>query len=161
MRLYRQNGQDGLSFLTQQNVRSVPIGQEIELNLGADPEVVHERIRLRSLRDNFWYRSSGASVFYSPDEGHRIQVNDSVAGWDDHQQWVERIRNYRDEPIEVEIRVNFFGHVIFTSDLDPKLHDYRSPQFVARIGAGKHEDLAYEVTYKQGISRKQDNVTLK
>ncbi len=99
-------------------------------------------------------------MYFSPDQGHQIRATYSVAGWDDHEQRVERIRNYRDEPIEVEIRLNFHGHVIFTSDLDPKLHDYRSPQFIARIGAGKHEDLAYQVTYKQGINRKQDKVTL-
>ena len=34
------NGHDGLSFLTQQTIRYIPIGQEIELNLGVDPEVV-------------------------------------------------------------------------------------------------------------------------
>jgi hypothetical protein len=160
VRLYRDNGRDGLSFLVQQQVRHVPIGQEIELKLGPDPEVIHERIRRRSYRDGFWFRRSGVSVYYSPDEGHRIQTDDSVAGWDDHQLWVERIRNYRDEPVEVEIRRSFPGHVIFRSALDPRLHDYRSPEFGARIGAGETRDLAYELVLRQGYNRKQENVTL-
>ena len=109
VRLYRDNGHDGLSFLTQQTMRYIPIGQEIELNLGVDPEVVHERIRQRSFRDNFWYRRHGVSVHYSPGKGHRIQVNDTVAGWDDHQQWVDRVRNYREKSIDVEIRRSFDG----------------------------------------------------
>ena len=160
VRLYRENGHDGLSFLTQQTIRYVPIGQEIELNLGADPEVVHERIRLRSFRDNFWYRRSGVNVHYSPDKGHRIQINDTVAGWDDHQQWVDRIRNYRGQTIEVEIRRSFSGHVIFKSKLDPELHDFRTPQFTTSVEAGQSRDLAYELVLRQGYNRKQDNVTL-
>ncbi len=50
--------------------------------------------------------------------------------------------------------------MIFTSELDPVLHDYQSPQFTAAIPAGKTSDLAYTVTYKQGINQKQNNVTL-
>jgi len=160
VRLYRDNAGEGLSFLTQQSIRYIPIGQEIELNLGVDPEVVHERIRQRSFRDNLWYHRRGANVYYSPDEGHRIQLDDTVVGWDDHQQWVDRIRNYRDEPIDVEIRRSFHGHVLFNSDLDPKLHDYRTPQFGATVAPAERRDLRYELTFKQGHNKKQDNVTL-
>ncbi len=161
VRLFRENGHDGLSYLTAYQTKYVPIGQEIELTLGPDPQVVHERLRLRSWRDNFWFQTHRPKVYFSPAQGHRIRPNYSVAGWDDHERWVERIRNYRDKPIEVEIRRTFHGHVIFASDLDPKLHDYRSPQFAARIAPGRPEDLAYEVTFRQGINKKQDNVTLK
>jgi hypothetical protein len=159
VRLYRESD-GGLSFLTQQTIRYIPIGQEIELNLGSDPEVVHEQIRLRSFRDNFWFRRHGVNVYYSPDEGHRIQLEDSLVGWDDHQRWVDRIRNYRSEAIDVEIRRTFHGHVLFKSDLGPKLHDYRSPRFTARVEAGERSDLAYELVFKQGHNKKQDNVTL-
>ncbi len=161
VRLYRDNGRDGLSFLTEQTIRYVPIGQEIELNLGNDPEVVHERIRLKSFRDSFWYHRHGVSVYYSPDEGHRIQIKDTIAGWDDHQQWVDRIRNYRGETIDVEIRRSFNGHVVFKSGLAPVLHDYRTPEFSAQVQPGQRRDLAYELVFKQGYNKKQDNVTLK
>jgi hypothetical protein len=161
VRLYRDNGNDGLSFLTQQNVRYVPIGQEIELNLGTDPEVIHERIRLKSFRNNFWYKRNKLNVYYNPDEGHRIEIHDTVAGWNDHQLWTDRIRNYRGEAINVEIRRSFPGHVIFKSDLDPKLHDFRTPQFSAKVAAGDRRDLEYELVFRQGYNKKQDNVTLK
>jgi hypothetical protein len=146
--------------VVQQNVTYVPIGQEIELNLGVDPEVIHERIAVRSFRDNFWFHRSGANVYYSPTEGHRIQHQDSVAGWDRHERWAERIRNYRGEPIEVEIRRSFSGDVEFRGDLDAELHDYRTPQFTARVEAGARDDLAYELVYHEGYNRKQDRVVL-
>ena len=160
VRLFRDNGRDGLSFLTAYQTKYVPIGQEIELNLGRDPEVVHQRIRLRTWRDNFWFRGRRPKIYFSPGKGHRIEPTYSVAGWDDHEQWVERIRNYRDKPIQVQIRRSYRGHVIFASDLAPTLYDYRSPQFTARIASSQKRDLSYEVTFKQGINKKQDNVTL-
>ncbi len=160
VRLFRRNGRDGLSFVVQQQIKYVPIGQEIELNLGSDPEVIHERIRMSSSRDNFWFHRSRANVYFSPQEGHRVEIRDSIVGWDDHQEWVERIRNYRDKPIDVEIRRSFSGHVVFRSNLDPRLHDYRTPQFNAQIDAGKKRELEYELITHQGYNKKQDNVTL-
>jgi hypothetical protein len=160
VRLFRDNGRDGLSFLTAYQTKYVPIGQEIELNLGPDPRVIHQRIRLASSRDNFWFRDRSDKKYFSPTVGHRIDPNYTVAGWDEHAQWIERIRNYSDKPIDVEIRLSFGGHIIFTSELDPILHDYRSPQFTAVIEPAQKKDLAYEVTSKQGINKKQDNVTL-
>jgi hypothetical protein len=160
VRLYRDNGRDGLSFLTQQRVKYIPIGQEIELNLGPDPEVIHEWIMLRAWRDAFWFRRHGLNFHYSPDEGHRIEINDTVEGWNDHQRWTERIRNYRTKPIDVEIRRSFDGHVIFRSNLNPTLYDYRSPQFTAPVGPGEKKELTYELTFHQGYNHKQNNVTL-
>ncbi len=161
VRLFRDNGRDGLSFLTAYSSKYVPIGQEIELNLGSDPQVIYERLRLRSWRDDFWFRTRNGKTYFSPTKGHQIRDDFPVGGWDDHEERVERIRNYRDKPIDVELRLTFPGHVIFTSDLDPILHDYRSPQVSARIEAGQQADLGYEITYRQGINHKQENVTLK
>jgi hypothetical protein len=160
VRLYRDNGHDGLSFSIQQPTKYVPVGQEIELNLGVDPEVIHERVLLHAGRDNFWFQRRGATVYYSPGQGHQIEINDTVAGWDEHQLWVERIRNYREKPIEVEIRRSFDAHVTFHSNLDPTLYDFRSPQFTTHINAGEKKELRYELTFHQGHNQKQNNVTL-
>ena len=160
LRLFRDNGRDGLSFVVQQSIKYVPIGQEIELNLGPDPEVIHEHVRLKSWRDNFWFHRGGANLYFSPQEGHRVEIRDSVVGWDDHQVWIERIRNYRDKPIDIEIRRSFSGHVVFRSDLDPTLHDYHTPQFRTHVKAGEKRELSYELTIHEGYNKKQDNVTL-
>ncbi|MHC4092710.1 MAG: hypothetical protein ACYSVY_20955 [Planctomycetota bacterium] len=160
VRLSRDNGRDGLSFLTQQQIKYVPIGQEIELNLGPDPEVIHEWVCRRSWRDGFWFKRHGVNVYFSPEQGHRIEVKDAVAGWDDHQLWVERIRNYRAKPIEVEIRRSFDGHVILRSNLSPTLYDYRSPQIASQIESAQTVELPYELVYHQVYNKKQDDVTL-
>ena len=52
VRLFRRNGRDGLSYLAAQAIKYVPIGDKIELNLGADPEVIFELVKLRTWRDD-------------------------------------------------------------------------------------------------------------
>jgi hypothetical protein len=161
VRAFRDTGRDGLSFLVASPVKYVPIGQEIELKLGPDPSVVHERVLLRSWRDNFWFQGRLPNVYFSPTQGHVIEPNHSVAGWEDHERWIERIRNDRDAPIEVEIRRSYPGDVTFQSRLDKSLYDFRTPQVTARIEPRSRRDLGYELTMKQGYLKKQDSVTLK
>ena len=67
VRVFRQNGRGGLSYLTQQAIKYIPVGDKIELNLGPDPEVIFELIKLKAFRDNIWLawrggRSSGGSM---------------------------------------------------------------------------------------------------
>ena len=119
VRLFRQNGHDGLSFLVAQAIKYVPIGDKIELNLGADPEVIFELVKLRTWRDAIWVQVKGGNVFRRVDQpGVQIELNSSVAGWDDHTLFCQRVRNYTKKPIELEIRRTFGGHVIFRSELE-------------------------------------------
>jgi hypothetical protein len=161
VRLFRENGRDGLSFLTTQAVKYIPIGDKIELNLGVDPQVVFELKKLRSTRDNIWMNLEGADVFRRVDDGAaNIDVRSTVAGWDDHEQFAQRIRNYSPKPIDVEIRRAFDGDTAFRSRLNPTLFDYRTVQLTASVDAGKTSDLLFEAMHHQGRNAKQNNVTL-
>jgi hypothetical protein len=161
VRVFRDNGRDGLSFLVAQPIKYVSIGDKIELNLGPDPEVIFELIKLRIWRDNIWMHLSGTSVYRRVDDGRiKIEVNSSVAGWDDHTVYAQRIRNYSKKPIDVEIRRTFPGHVLFRSSLEAKNFDYRTVEYTTRVDAGKNVDLLYEILQRQGYRKKQDNVTL-
>jgi hypothetical protein len=110
-RLFRRNGapggypvspgagRDGLSFLIGQPIKYIPIGDKIELNLGPDPEVIFELVKLRSWRDVIWMQVLGANVFERVDQpGVQIRVNSIVAGWDDHALFAQRLRNYTKRP---------------------------------------------------------------
>ncbi|MCG3137031.1 MAG: hypothetical protein HJJLKODD_00872 [Phycisphaerae bacterium] len=161
VQVFRDNGRDGLSFLGQQYVKYVPIGEMIELNLGPDAQVIHQLVRQKSWRDDFWFHRAGADIYFSPTEGHRIEIDDNVVGWWDHEQWVERIRNYSGKEVNVEIRRAFDGHVEYASSLDPTLYDFRTPQITATIPAGEIKDLAYQINRAQGTLAQQYNVTIK
>jgi hypothetical protein len=161
VRIFRENGRDGLSYLTQQSVKYIPIGDKIELNLGPDPEVLFELIKLKTFRSDLWLQRNGTNVFLKiGEDGLQLEPNLSVVGWDDHEIYTQRIRNYTAKPIELEIRRPFDGHVTFRSLLEPKLHDYRTVQFATTVAAGKKADLKFEIIRHQGHNAKQNNVTL-
>jgi hypothetical protein len=160
VRVFRDNGRGGLSYLTQQPIKYIPIGDKIELNLGVDPKVVFELIKLRAWRDELWAQVNGVNVFRQLDQpGVKIEENSAVVGWADHELYVQRIRNYTGGEIELEIRRTFPGHVIFRSTLGPKLHDYQTVQLTSSAKSGK-TDLIYEIVREQGHNAKQSNITL-
>src|SRR5256714_1766922 len=86
VRVFRDNGRGGLSYLTQQSIKYIPIGDKIELNLGPDPEVIFEWIKLRAHRSDIWFQVNGVNVFHKLDEqGFVGEPNLTVVGWDDHE----------------------------------------------------------------------------
>jgi hypothetical protein len=161
VRVFRNNGRDGLSYLTQQTIKYIPIGDKIELNLGPDPEVIFELIKLRSFRDNLWLQIAGATELRRVADGVVIrEENGHIAGWDDHEVFAQRIRNYTGQEINVEMRRTLPGHVVFRSQLAPKLHDYQTVEFETKVAPAKKADLVFEVVREQGTSAKQNNITL-
>jgi hypothetical protein len=161
VRVFRDNGRDGLSYLTQQAVKYIPIGDKIELNLGRDPEVIHELIKLRTFRTDLILQINGTAEFRKIDgDGVFKEEKATLVGWDDHEILSERIRNYSGKAVNVEIRRAIPGHVIYRSSLEPKLHDYQTVELRTAVAAGKKTDLFFEIVRKQGTSAKQNNITL-
>jgi hypothetical protein len=161
VRVFRDNGRDGLGFLVAQPVKYIPIGDKIELNLGPDPEVIFELIKLRVWRDNLWMHVDGTDIYRRVGDGRiEIEVKSSVAGWDDHTIYTQRVRNYSKKPIALEVRRALAGHVLFRSSLGAKNHDFQTVEYTATIEAGRKADLQYEVVQLQGRNKKQDNVTV-
>jgi hypothetical protein len=161
VRLFRNNGRDGLSYLAQLSIKYVPVGDKIELNLGPDKDVVFELKKQRASRDDIWMQLHGRSKFKKVDgDTNETEQNSTVVGWDDHTIYRQEIRNYTGRPINVEIRRTFPGHIIFRSQLESKLHDYQTVEFTTQVAAGAKKDLRYEVVQHQGHNAKQNNVTL-
>jgi hypothetical protein len=161
MRVFRDNGRDGLSFLMTQTIKYIAIGDKIELNLGPDPEVIFELIKLKVWRDNIWLRVGGTNVYRRVDVPEiQIQVNSSVVGWHDHTIYTQRVRNFSGKPVDLEVRRTLVGHVNFRSQLNVTNHDFRTVQYTATVPAGEQADLLYEVVVRQGRNAKQSNVTL-
>ena len=159
--LFRDNGRDGLSYLTQQHIKYVPIGDKIELNLGVDPEVIFELVKLQAFRSDIWFQKAGENTFLKlGDNAATVEPNLSVVGWNDHELYTQRIRNYTGRAIDLEIRRPWDGHVIFRSGLNPKLHDYRTVEFNATVPSGERADLLFEIVRRQGHNATQNNVTL-
>jgi hypothetical protein len=161
VRVFRQNGRDGLSFLVAQAIKYVPIGDKIELNLGKDPSVIFDLVKQKTWRDNLWMQLQGTDVFRRVDEpGGEIDVRSAVVGWDDHTLYAQRIRNYTQKPIDVEVRRTLPGHILFRSGLRAKNHDFQTVEYTASVKPGEKAELPYEVIQHQGRNAKQNNVTV-
>ena len=161
VRVFRDNGRDGLSYLMTQSIKYIAIGDKIELNLGPDPEVIFELIKLKVWRDNIWLRVGGTNVYRRVDlPDVQIVVRSSVVGWDDHTIYTQRVRNFSSQPIDLEVRRTLAGHVTFRSQLNVANHDFRTVQYTATVPPGEQADLLYEVFVRQGRNAKQNNVTL-
>ncbi|MGV3607473.1 MAG: DUF4139 domain-containing protein [Planctomycetaceae bacterium] len=160
-RVFRDNGRDGLAYLTTQNLRYTPIGDRVELNLGSDPQVILELAKIRTKRDKIWLQIHGAQTLVELGKAEKVvRENASIVGWDEHELFAERIRNFTGRPIQVEIRRTLPGHVVFRSQLMVKLFDFQTVELSATIPAGKKSQLYYEVVRKQGTNSTQNNITL-
>jgi hypothetical protein len=161
VRVFRDNGRDGLSYLAQQTIKYVPIGDKIELNLGVDPEVVFELVKTRAAREEIWTQIHGTDKFkLVGDDARREEENASVVGWNDRLSYQQRIRNYTARPINVEIRRSYDGHVAFVSRLEPKLHDYQTVELTTQVEPGEKKKLDFTIVQHLGRNAKQNNVTL-
>ena len=162
VRVFRDNGRDGMSFLARQNIKYIPIGDKMELNLGQDSEVIFELVKLKVYRNNIWVKfNKGNHYRRIGDRGFKYELNSKVAGWDEHAVYTQRIRNYTGKPISVEVRRRYVGDIDFKSKLKPKLHDYQTVQYSTWLKAGQKLDLLHEVVKRNGYNVKQGNVKLK
>ena len=162
VRVFRQNGRDGLSFL-------VGPGDQVRAHRRQDRAEPGRRPRgdLRAGQaanagaTTSGCRSTAPNIFRRVDQpGVQIEVNSSVAGWDDHTLFAQRVRNYTKKPIDLEIRRTFPGHVVFRSELPAKNHDYQTVEYTAAVKPGEKAELLYEIVQHQGHNAKQNNVTI-
>ncbi|MBL9149315.1 MAG: hypothetical protein JNM94_11530 [Phycisphaerae bacterium] len=161
VRLYRDRGEGGLSVVAFVDTKYVPIGQEFEFVLGADPEVRWTHVDVATTRGDFWFSRRREEKLFSPTKGDAILAEDRVAGWTTRTSVIERVRNFRDRAIEVEFRVPFDGDVTFESSLSPSLYDFRTVDFKATVPAGATKDLSYVAETREGTNAANERVELR
>ncbi|MFA4985801.1 MAG: hypothetical protein WC712_04375 [Candidatus Brocadiia bacterium] len=147
IRLFRDNGREGLSFLGQQRVEYVPIKAPIEINLGTDDLVVYEPVKSNTNRINFHFRADAR--------------NEYVDGWDEQQSWADGIRNYRGKPIMFELRRIWDGDVELTADAPTTLFDYRTSETKLTIPANSKKAIVFSFVGHYGTNGKQSRILLK
>jgi hypothetical protein len=152
IRVFRDNGRDGLSFFVAQSTKYIPIKEKIELNVGTDNQIVYERVVLDLARQNFLYDET-------PPPPAR------VVGWEETRKWQEEVRNYRAKPIKLEIRHVLPGDVDFSMEAGQaqglKLFDFRTPEYVMDVPARKTLKWLSSGTFHLGTAQKQNRVQLK
>jgi len=147
VRVFRDNGKDGLSFLGEQQIRYVPLKARIEVNLGPDDLVVYKTKKLSTERVNFHFR--------------RTNKKEYVDGWNDRQQWADTIRNYRDRDIVFELRRIWDGDVDYESEVRTTLFDYRTTETKLTVKPRSTKEYPCTVVFHNGVNRAQSRVKLK
>ncbi len=148
VRIFRDNGADGLAYLGEQLIRYVPIKAEIEVNLGPDDLVVYRTRKAATERMNFHFRRDSRGREY-------------VDGWDERTEWLDTIRNYRTKPIAFELRRRWGGHVEYTSEVKTTLFDYRTIEAKFTVPARGKREYPATVVLHQGVNSKQSRIELK
>ncbi len=150
VRIFRDNGKDGLAFVSQQKINYVPIKAKIEINCGTDDLVVYETRKMSTERFNFH--------FHWVVGNNRREV---VDGWDERQGWQDTIRNYRRKPITFELRRIWDGDVDYESEVESTLFDYRTVETKFTIDARDEKIYPCTVVRHHGTNAKQNRVKLK
>jgi len=144
IRIFRDNGKEGLSYLGEQEVRYVPIMADMEVNLGPDDHVVYETIKQSAKRFNFSFNK-----------------HDKVDGWDEEQVWREIVRNYRKKPIVFELRRVWKGDVEYRSRMKTTLFDYQTTETELNIDPRTKKEYEASATIHMGTNQKQSRILIK
>ena len=144
IRVFRENGKEGLSYLGEQQVNYVPIKADIEINLGPDDLVVYETKKMSTKRINFHF------------DDYK-----NVDGWDEVQEWTDIIRNYHDKPIVFELRRVWDGDIEYKSDMETELFDYRTVEVKFTVKPRDKTEYDYVLTHHFGHNKKQDRIEIK
>jgi hypothetical protein len=145
VRVFRENGSDGLSYLGQQILRYVPIKADIEVNLGPDDLVVYEQRKTKTTRLNFQFH----------------KTSNNVIGWDELQGWTHAVRNYRGKPIAFELRLQFGGDVEVTPDAETTSFNFNTIEAKFAVPSRDKVEFEFSAVIHHGANAKQNRVQLK
>lgn len=125
---------DGLRFEGRTNHDYVPIGEDVELNLGTDGLVIYEERQMDLERTNFDW------------------VNGNLRGWDEIRTVELEIRNSRDRAIPFKLTHYITGdwEFVSVSNTDYERVDKETVRWELDLPAQSTTVITYEVTERKG-----------
>lgn len=125
-------------FVGRTAVKYIPIGEEVELELGNDAE-----LRVKPTLMN-WTKTD---VRFGP--------SGDVNGWTTQDTWQIELQNSKSIPAVVDVRRNFAGDWDVVSDGAYEKVDATKIKFVVPLAAGAQQTLTYTLTTRHGINAKR------
>jgi hypothetical protein len=130
VRIYGNASDEGyLSYVGETYTKYLPVGEEVELNLGSARLVEIEPKLMDFKTDNYVFDNRG-----------------NISGWDEIRTWKIEMTNTRTLPIEIEI-TRGFGTTYWTlqSDTSYKKHDATHARFEVNLEPRSKRSLEYTV----------------
>ena len=126
-----------LSYEGESNFKYIPVGEDVELNLGQEESVVVKPVLMDIKTDNYRFDNKG-----------------NISGWDEVRQYKVEVNNTRAVPAKVEITRNF---AVPNWDLKPKgeygryeKKDLDTVRFTLTLPAGTKKEFQYNLTTHHG-----------
>ncbi|MHC5161920.1 MAG: DUF4139 domain-containing protein [Planctomycetota bacterium] len=139
MKVYRTVDDDQhLSYEGTSSFKYIPVGEEVELNLGAVSNVIVEPKLMDVKTDNY-----------------RFDTNGNINGWDDIQTWRLQVKNTRDLAVKIEIKRNFRPHTWDVKNIGKAKKyyekiDMNSVKYTLTLEPQSEQTIEYELTTYQG-----------
>jgi hypothetical protein len=142
VKIYGNASDEGyLSYVGGTNIKYIPVGEEVDLNLGAARLVEVEPKLMEFETDNYVFDN-----------------NDNVAGWDEKRTWEIEITNTRKLPVEIEITRGFgTPYWSLQAEAPYKKHDATHARFETQLQPRSKQRLEYTVTTYHGSRQEQVN----
>ena len=138
VKVFRRVDKEGrLSYVGAQDIKYVPKGEEVNLNLGSSDQVLVKPVLMEFTTDNYEWRDTHV-----------------ITGWDEHRTVRVEVANYRDIPAKVEIRRNFPGNAWTLSNKGDygayEKVDADTVQYVIELPAHARKAFTYKLDLRTG-----------
>jgi hypothetical protein len=139
MRVYRTvDDNQHLSYEGTSSFKYIPVGEEVELNLGPVDNVIVESKLMDEKTDNYRFDHKG-----------------NINGWDEIRTFKLEVKNTRDLPMKIEIKRNFHPHTWDIKNIgDAKKYyekiDMNSIKYTLTLEPKSEKTLEYELTSYHG-----------
>ena len=136
VRVFKRDNADNLTFIGQCGIKYMPMGEDVELNLGHDPDVLLERKTMNFKKYDFTMESWGRTR--------------RIVGYNTDTHYKTRIKNTKGLAIQFEIERRFGGDwELKTSQHYDKL-DRQTARFVLQLAPGEEKTFEYVLTQRHG-----------
>ncbi len=139
MNAFRVVSDDRLyGYVGRTDVKYIPIGEEVELNLGQDREVLVKPRLMNWEKVDLRFNNQGR-----------------VAGWTVKETWEFEIQNSKEIGIVLDIRRNFGGDWEMATKTQHEQVDRNKVKFVQSLAPGEKRTLQYVLTTRHGINERR------
>jgi hypothetical protein len=123
------------SFVGRTAVKYIPIGEQVEMQLGNDQEILCKPTLMNWEKTDIHFDNNGA-----------------VTGWTIKEAWQVEAQNSKDIDITLDVRRNFSGDWSLATDAKYEKVDASRVKFILPLKSREQQKLAYEVTTKYGTN---------
>jgi hypothetical protein len=134
VKAFRVASADGLySFVGQTGVKYIPVNETVELELGADPEVLVKPVLTDWRKDNLKFDNNG-----------------NIVGWTETQNWRVESQNSKEIDVTLDIRRNLPGDWSLSTTTAYEKVDAQKIKFTFPLKSKEKRTIEYELVTQHG-----------